>query len=94
MKLQIIEWKHHISLAGDLISKGESAAAILITMTLSSAVLMGFIFPSKPWQIFQLTPAAATAIPRGGFELPCRASSCVTEGAESWCSSTAWERLR
>lgn len=41
MKLQIMKWKHHISLAGDLISKGESAAAILITMTLSSAVQTG-----------------------------------------------------
>lgn len=42
---------------------------------------MGFIFPSKPWQIFQLTQAAATAIPRAGFQLSCRALWFVTEGS-------------
>lgn len=42
---------------------------------------MGFIFPSKPWQIFQLTQGAATAIPRAGFQLSCRALWFVTEGS-------------
>lgn len=53
-------------------------------MTLFSAAQTGapgFIFPSKPWQIFRLTQAAATAIPRAGFQLSGRASWFVTEGS-------------